>query len=442
LRRPRGPEREGSDVRDRHARPGVRAAFASIPATPARRVLQPARLPSHVQRTTWDGLPISTEPPYGATVVVYRGHGAATEVLLLHRAHHGPEYAGDWAWTPPAGARLPGEHIEECARRELREETGLDLPLRLTECGAADWPHFVAEAAHDAAIVLDAEHDRFEWAAADQAPRQCLPEEVRAPLTATLRTVVALGGGAFYDDDRVFATYQAHRARSSNPNDTIEEPAFVVVLGEVRGLRVLDLGCGDGRFGARLLGHGCAHYVGVEASRNMLHLAQQTLDGTRSVVHAGRIEDFVPEPASFDVVVSRLALHYVEDLEPVFGRARRALVDSGRLVFTVEHPVITSSDAAWQGRGQRQAWLVDDYFRTGRRETNWLGARVVKFHRTIDDYVRLVEAAGLELETLHEPAPRPDRVGEDEFRRRQRIPLFLLLSARVRVVPGSPRAAP
>ena len=81
-------------------------------------------------RTTWDGLPISEEPPFGATVVVYRHNGARLEILLLHRAHHGPDYVGDWAWTPPAGSRLPDEPIEACARRELLEETGLDLPYR------------------------------------------------------------------------------------------------------------------------------------------------------------------------------------------------------------------------------------------------------------------------------------------------------------------------
>jgi hypothetical protein len=70
-------------------------------------------------RTTWDGLPISHEPPYGATVVVYRDRGRAPEVLLLHRAHHGPDHAGDWTWTPPTGSRLPDEPIDQCARREL-----------------------------------------------------------------------------------------------------------------------------------------------------------------------------------------------------------------------------------------------------------------------------------------------------------------------------------
>ena len=155
--------------------------------------IRPAiRLPSRSSsgmRTTWDGLPISEEPPFGATVVVFRNRGTTVEVLLLHRAHHGPEYAGDWAWTPPAGSRLPGEPIDHCARRELREETGLDLPPILTDCGTADWPHYLARAPRDAAVALDAEHDRFEWVAADQAPARCLPDLTRLPLEAAIQRI-------------------------------------------------------------------------------------------------------------------------------------------------------------------------------------------------------------------------------------------------------------
>lgn len=240
----------------------------------------------------------------------------------------------------------------------------------------------------------------------------------------------ALGGGAFYDDDRVFATYMARRGQPTSPNDTIEEPAVREVLGPVAGLRVLDLGCGDGGFGRWLLEAGCSGYVGVEASRNMLRLAEQALASTPGSVLQCRIEEFAAEPASFDLVVSRLALHYVEDVAPVFRTAHQVLARGGRLVFTVEHPVITSCDRAWQGRGWRTDWLVDDYFVTGRRETCWLGGRVVKFHRTVEDYVCQVQAAGFRLEALREPAPVAERsASEAEYRRRQRIPLFLLLSA-------------
>ncbi len=69
--------------------------------------------------TTWDGKPISPEPPFGASVVVYRRGAAGVEFLILHRAHSGPEFDGDWAWTPPSGARLPHEPILACAEREL-----------------------------------------------------------------------------------------------------------------------------------------------------------------------------------------------------------------------------------------------------------------------------------------------------------------------------------
>jgi len=84
------------------------------------------------------------------------------------------------------------------------------------------------------------------------------------------------------------------------------------------------------------------------------------------------IEDFTAPPDSFDLVVSRLALQYVEDVGAALRRTFTALKPGGWLVFSVEHPVITSSDQAWQGRGRRQTWMADQYFATGRRETIWL----------------------------------------------------------------------
>ncbi len=84
--------------------------------------------------------------PHGASVVVYRRTAVGTEFLMLHRAHSGPDYEGDWAWTPPAGVRLPGEPIDDCARRELWEETGFELTITPTRCGSATWPTYIAEA--------------------------------------------------------------------------------------------------------------------------------------------------------------------------------------------------------------------------------------------------------------------------------------------------------
>jgi 8-oxo-dGTP pyrophosphatase MutT (NUDIX family) len=127
---------------------------------------------------TWDDAPRAREKPYGATVVVRRGE----DVLVLHRAHEGPDYDGDWAWTPPSGARLPGESPDECARRELIEEAGLHLELRRVPSGAEDWAYYVADAPDDAEVTLDAEHDAFRWLPVEEAAAVCKPERVASGL--------------------------------------------------------------------------------------------------------------------------------------------------------------------------------------------------------------------------------------------------------------------
>lgn len=135
-------------------------------------------------QTTWDGRPVGAEPPFGATVVVWRPAANGREWLVLHRAHHGRAYEGDWAWTPPSGARYPGEPIDECARRELLEETGFTLrlePVRLE----GEWAIFTAEAPMDADVTVDAEHDAFSWLSFEEACARCLP----AVVADTIRTV-------------------------------------------------------------------------------------------------------------------------------------------------------------------------------------------------------------------------------------------------------------
>ncbi|KAF1047818.1 hypothetical protein [Xylophilus sp.] len=45
--------------------------------------------------TTYDGQAVSPDPPFGASIVVYRKSPSGIEFLLLHRAHQGPDYEGE-----------------------------------------------------------------------------------------------------------------------------------------------------------------------------------------------------------------------------------------------------------------------------------------------------------------------------------------------------------
>ena len=111
----------------------------------------------------------------GASVVVSRRSSGATEFLILRRRYApGP----DWKWTCPSGAREPGESVEECASRELLEETGLALPLRRTPCSREEWAIYAAEAPPGAEVRLDDEHDGFEWLSLEKALVRCRPRVV------------------------------------------------------------------------------------------------------------------------------------------------------------------------------------------------------------------------------------------------------------------------
>ncbi len=142
--------------------------------------------------TTWDGLPVADEPPYGATAVVFRREGDGIEILLLHRSENGPDYEGDWAWTPPSGARQPEEAIDACARRELWEEAGLAAALQPVADGPESWRVYVAEVGGNARVQLhDPEHDRFIWTDPEHAVRVCLPDVVREGLSLAIRHIGA-----------------------------------------------------------------------------------------------------------------------------------------------------------------------------------------------------------------------------------------------------------
>src|SRR5262245_31294654 len=73
-------------------------------------------------------------PPFAVTVdiVILTMSGGTLNVLLVRRGE--APYAGLWAI--PGGFKRPNETLDEAARRELVEETGVDVPSLLTQFGA------------------------------------------------------------------------------------------------------------------------------------------------------------------------------------------------------------------------------------------------------------------------------------------------------------------
>ncbi|MEM6431931.1 MAG: class I SAM-dependent methyltransferase [Deinococcota bacterium] len=234
---------------------------------------------------------------------------------------------------------------------------------------------------------------------------------------------------AFYDQADVFETYAKHRARPDNPNDVLERPVFLDLLGDVNNLDILDLGCGDGAFGIDAFNLGARSYTGLDASTKMIRQARVTLAEHNATLQQIDVATWQPRPSSVDVVTSRLALNYLPDVATIFQHMFTVLRPKGRLVISVEHPLITCNFTPL-ANGPRTTWQVDTYFVEGPREHTWLGQPLNKYHHTLESWLNYVQQAGFNLHTLRESRPRADNFHDtNEYQRRLRIPLFLFIAA-------------
>jgi SAM-dependent methyltransferase len=235
-----------------------------------------------------------------------------------------------------------------------------------------------------------------------------------------------------YDDPAFFAEYAKLRRYEGGLNAALEWPAFETLLPSLEGSRVLDLGCGFGRFCRHARERGAAAVVGIDLSERMLERAGEQTNDAGIEYRRSAIEDASFLPDSFDLAVSSLALHYIERYDAVCRNVARWLKPRGAFVFSVEHPICTALLEGWclDERGGHRHWPVDDYRAEGKRERRWFIDGVIKFHRTFETYLNTLIDCGFTIARVLEPEPtaefkalRPDLVEET------RRPAFLLISA-------------
>lgn len=180
-------------------------------------------------------------------------------------------------------------------------------------------------------------------------------------------------------------------AQKNDPKDWYERevnmPAMMSLLPKERA-KLLDHGCGTGDFTAEL---GALHEVeGTDISPRMIELARAAHPNITFTVWDGMSQ--YPDARIFDVVVSKLVLMFLEDLNAFAERSRELLVPDGSLVFSVAHPMSTSRK-------------VTDYFAETPydAEIGDSGIRTVMIHRTLETYLRPFIEHGFVLTALTEP---------------------------------------
>jgi len=192
-----------------------------------------------------------------------------------------------------------------------------------------------------------------------------------------------------------FARDYAQHSTTSPYNVEYERPAMAAQLPDLGNKSVLDAGCASGEFIPELLERG-ANVTALDASAELLSIVQERF-GDRVVTVQGDLNAplMVLQVNSFDLVMSSLTIHYIEDLYHLFSEFRRVLKPGGGLLFSTHHPSNT-----WPS-------MVEDYFLTQPVIDHWnVAGREVDmqfFHRPLQAICDPLVQNGFELEAILEP---------------------------------------
>jgi malonyl-CoA O-methyltransferase len=211
--------------------------------------------------------------------------------------------------------------------------------------------------------------------------------------------------------DRWAPTYD----EENNPLIALEENITLDLIGNVRNKRVLDVGCGTGRY-CELLAKRGAKVVGIDPSSKMLEFAKRKVTpDCKFELRLGRIENTDLPDSHFDVVVCALTVGHLLELEPAIKEVSRIIKTKGRLVVSDMHPY-------WFVSGYDYVKFLD---RTGQQY------RIPEYAHLYEEYWNLFKKFNFSVQDVKEP--RIDGKLIEHFpnlTKYEGIPLALILKAR------------
>lgn len=210
-----------------------------------------------------------------------------------------------------------------------------------------------------------------------------------------------------YDNKEFFEEYQSLRKNDLSANELIEIPQLFELIGDVTNLSILDLGCGTGKHDRKLIEMGAKKIVGIDLSNNMINEAVKNTNSDKIEYKVMSMQNIDELDEKFDLVVSSLAIHYIEDYDSLCKKVYYVLVDGGRFIFSYGHPmdscaILNDYSNNFVIINDKKYFLISDYNNEGKRISHWFVDNVETYHRNMSHLVNRLLEAGFNLEQMTE----------------------------------------
>ncbi len=229
-------------------------------------------------------------------------------------------------------------------------------------------------------------------------------------------------GEAIRQYAKSFEAYHHWRTKE-NPkgwfyNDYLEVPAVNELLGDIRGKKVLDFGCGTGIYIKILIKKG-AIVKGFDISNDMLSIARK--ENPQLDLRQGSGYD-IPFREKFDIVLASLVVHYLSDWNKMFQEIARVLRKGGYFVFSTGNPVVGTVKKRDQGAN----YFHDKKVSVGWKDNDGGEMRMYYYHKTYEEIIRTIIKNGFEIVDYRDcfPIRRAKKNFPKEYERYSKEPLF------------------
>src|SRR5207244_9652565 len=178
------------------------------------------------------------------------------------------------------------------------------------------------------------------------------------------------------------------------------------LLGDLKGKRVLELGCGGGQCSIAFARQG-ATAIGVDFSAEQLAFARRLVEreGGKVELRQGDVADLAFLRAdSIDLAFSAYAFGFVEDLNRVFRQVHRVLKVGAPLVFSLPHPAYDMID---DDDPVEPLLIRRSYYDRTPIDYEWNGIAFTDYRHTISDLFTTLSRASFRVGTVLEPEPLP-----------------------------------
>lgn len=209
------------------------------------------------------------------------------------------------------------------------------------------------------------------------------------------------------------------------------DPVLWRLLGDVKGLRVLDAGCGTGYLSIKLAQRG-ASVVSIDHSSGMIEVARRNAAQARVPLefHIASCSKMTPVMGeSVDRIVSNYVLMDLPDMRGAIEEFHRVLRPGGRAAVVFSHPSFSPPDRGCQRQpdGSIVCRWSSSYFEECEYEESWghFSTPFISYHRPLSAYWRTFRKAGFSIEEFDEPVvswPPPPALDEREARRMRLVP--------------------